>query len=252
MKNFLFLVFFIFLLAPKNKNEAAKSAGAQEQQRQGSLCDTIYFTIDDGPSPNSFFIDSVVSAEEVPVTVFLVGQNLLSGGDAPYFENKYVKVANHSFSHADERYRRFYRDPSRVVLDFERNALLIHGTNRIARLPGRNTWRIGGRSATDLKDANAAADLLAERSMVIFGWDVEWTYLDNLKAKIESSHTLINRIERARKEQKTFSKHHIVILCHEVMFTTEEARAELICFLRSIKGNQGYEFGSLKYYPGYR
>lgn len=88
MKNFLFPVVFIFLLAPKNKNEAANSAGAQEQPRQGSLCDTIYFTIDDGPSPNSFFIDSIVSAEEVPVTVFLVGQNLLSGGDAPYFENK--------------------------------------------------------------------------------------------------------------------------------------------------------------------
>lgn len=221
-------------------------------QKITSAPDTLYFTIDDGPSACSRQIDSIAKMQKARINVFLVGAHVLKYDDIPYFEDPFVKVANHSFSHADGHYRRYYRNAQNVLADFEKNALLIHGRNRIARLPGRNTWRINGRRATDLRDADAAADSLASVGFVVFGWDIEWRYADPTTRRIQPATELLAQLRQLKKNGKSYTRNHIVILCHEIMFSDTRSQSELVYFFQSVNQNSDFVFAWLKQYPGYR
>src|SRR5262245_11008871 len=86
----------------------------------------IYLTFDDGPINGSENIDSVVLAERLKISVFLVGvQAETSRKFVAYYkmyeQNPFVEAYNHSYSHGNNKYASFYSDPQNVLTDIQKN-----------------------------------------------------------------------------------------------------------------------------------
>ena len=112
---------------------------------------TLYLTFDDGPLLGTENVIDTLNAENVQATMFMVG---LHAEASPYFmglvkkakASSVIEVANHSYSHAYDHYRHFYRDAEAVVKDIERNARVLGLTDHPGhvRLPGRDVFRMPG------------------------------------------------------------------------------------------------------------
>lgn len=110
----------------------------------------IYLTFDDGPLNGSENIDSVILAERLKISVFLVGEHALQTKEMGtyykmYEQNPFVETYNHSYTHANNKYASFYSNPAGVLADIQKNEALLNLRYKIVRLPGRNIWRIGDR-----------------------------------------------------------------------------------------------------------
>lgn len=187
-----------------------------------ALQQTVYLTLDDGPLPESKCIDSLVRKERFKVNIFAVGSNLVgkigSENYALYKSNPYIKIFNHSYSHANGHYKKYYQDAAAVLKDFQKNDSLLTPFFPIVRMPGRNMWRVGGRSRNDINSGIGAADLLAASGYTVIGWDVAWLQDSLTKEPIINALTLANIIDRRLQNGSTFKKGHLVLLLHDQMF----------------------------------
>jgi peptidoglycan/xylan/chitin deacetylase (PgdA/CDA1 family) len=141
----------------------------------------IYLTFDDGPLNGSEYIDSVVLAEKIKISVFLVGEHVMMSRTMDnyfkfYEENPYIDEYNHSFSHANNHYDLFYSNTDMAVDDILKNNNLLKFTYKIVRLPGRNMWRIDGRKKDDVESGSKTADRLEQLGYKVVGWDLEWEH----------------------------------------------------------------------------
>lgn len=213
----------------------------------------IYLTFDDGPMESSHFIDSLVTKDSVPVEVFLTGFRVKDNVNMTAQLNSYrrqtlIEMANHSFSHANGHYKMYYADPSKVVTDILMNEDSLQLISRIVRLPGRNTWRAGGKSRTDLADANPAADSLAVLGYYVFGWDAEWRY-DTCTQNYYSAEQMLKQIRQLHQSKKSFAPDHLVILCHDWMLPDTFFRKQLSLFIAAAKKEINAGFAHLSAYP---
>lgn len=234
------------------------SKSRQVQPHQGESLEyartAIYLTIDDGPSIASFDLSNTVMHLKTPVTVFIIG-NRVYGSEAGnilfqlYQLNPYIEVGNHSFWHAHSHYREYYSSPADVINDFRLNADTLDLHNYIARLPGRNTWRINGRAKTDLPDDSSAADTLAADGYRIFGWDLEWRFRKDSNQLVQPATSIIKRLKLIAQSKNSFTPGHIVLLCHEWMFTDSVNKAQLDTFICLVQKTGLYTFRRLSEYP---
>ena len=213
----------------------------------------IYLTIDDGPSTASTYINSLAANDSLKINVFLVGDyaHQLEGeksGTDLYHKNPFIEIGNHSYSHASGHYRLYYRNPSAVLADFIRNNDSLGSQNQVARLPGRNAWRVGTQKRSDLADAERAADSLSAHGFSVFGWDLEWRAKEE-DGTIQNAEYVINRINEMVRQQAEMTAGHIVILCHEVMFTTTYGKEQLARLLQKISRRPDYRLEWLSRYP---
>ncbi len=189
---------------------------------------SIYLTSDDGPLVGSKDLNQLVLDYEFPLTLFLVGKPLsqdktLKEYYYEYRKNPFLLLANHSFSHANFHYKRYYKDSDSVVKDFIKNRDLLDLNSSLTRLPGRNVWYLNdenykGESNNSL---SAAAKLYKEYQFKTFGWDYE--IRANSKRKIIlSALKHYKRIKTLLKEGKTYKKGSIVILMHDQLFHNKE------------------------------
>ena len=197
----------------------------------------------------SSYIDSLVSRDSIPVNVFVVGQKVFAGKEARQIFNTHkgsplIEVDNHSYSHAKDRFRLYYENPWKVVDDIVLNEDTLHLANKIARLPGRNVWRVGERRRIDLADAAPAADSLARSGYTVFGWDLEWRY-DSSGHRFYPAEQMVKQVRHAR----AFSPGHVVILCHDPMLRDDYFRKELRSFIGKVKSYPGWRFEYLSRYP---
>jgi hypothetical protein len=127
--------------------------------------------------------------------VMLVGAHALVRPKevALYKENEYIEVGNHSYSHANNHYQQYYSHPEGVLLDFKRSMDTLRLTDKIGRLPGRNMWRIGGRSKNDISSGIEAADLLHQHGFSLFGWDLEWMHNTHTAAPMGLQRRLLSK-----------------------------------------------------------
>lgn len=126
---------------------------------------TIYLTFDDGPLNGSEDIDDAVRREQIKINVFVVGMQAMANPRLKsycqlYETNPWIEVGNHSYTHAAEGYHAFYDLPELLLQDFLRCQKALHLQTQLARLPGRNMWRIKGRHSDDVKSGSACADKL--------------------------------------------------------------------------------------------
>ncbi|HSU29125.1 MAG TPA: polysaccharide deacetylase family protein [Chitinophagaceae bacterium] len=215
----------------------------------------IYLTFDDGPVKSSWSLIEMLCRDSIPITVFLVGKNVFSkkeGNDIlQFYRNSIcVEIDNHSFNHANKKYKAFYSHPERVIKDILLNEDTLRLENKIVRLPGRNVWRINGSQRNDLADASIAADSLANRGFRIFGWDIAWQY-DSLTQAYQSASQMIGRIKYLTANKIIFTPGHVVILCHDYMLEDESGRSQLQVFIKEIKSSGNWFFKKIKEYPSY-
>ncbi|HWV70922.1 MAG TPA: polysaccharide deacetylase family protein [Pseudosphingobacterium sp.] len=187
-----------------------------------ALQQTVYLTLDDGPLPESKCIDSLVRKDQIKVNIFAVGSNLASKTGREnytlYKSNPYIKIFNHSYSHANDHYKKYYQDADAVLKDFQKNDSLLTPFFPIVRMPGRNMWRVGGRSRNDINSGIDAPNLLAASGYTVIGWDVAWLQDSLTKEPIINAFTLANIIDRRLQNGSTFKKGHLVLLLHDQMF----------------------------------
>ena len=217
---------------------------------------TLYLTIDDGPLEGSPYIDTVFMEEKVPADLFLVGQHVyMDEVFENYYrelkKNKWFEFDNHSYTHANEDYKFYYSHPRMVLHDMERNNDSLHFSNRICRMPARNMWRISGKKSNDGFSGAGTANLLKRRGYKLIGWDLEWES-DSLNHPVQSPDSLFQELLHAFEQKKSFVPGHIVLLCHDWMFTDPGEAKELRDFIRLVKGAGNIRFEWLKKYPLFR
>lgn len=202
---------------------------------------SIYLTSDDGPLLGSKNLNHLIKDYEVPLSLFLVGQNIIKDPKLEayledYKNNPYVILANHSFSHANLHYKRFYKNPSNVEADFLKGEETLGLNYKIARLPGRNVWVLNQELQKGEPNAlRAAKKLYQDYGYRVFGWDYELRH--NGKGKIlKDAKTHYENIKKLLKSGKTYQKNQIVILMHDQMFTNSASTkvlGELILLLQN-------------------
>lgn len=193
---------------------------------------SVFLTSDDGPLVGSRYLHQIIKDYEVPFTLFLVGKPVNSDSRLkPYLinykNNCYAMLGNHSYSHANFHYKKFYTNPKGVVKDFLKNEKILDINFSVARLPGRNVWVLDNNHTKGEPNALKAAILLnKEHNYKVFGWDYELRH--NGKGKVlKSVKEHYKRIKELLKNGKTYTKNQIVILMHDQMFTNDLSSKEL-------------------------
>lgn len=214
----------------------------------------IYLTFDDGPLNGSENIDSIILAERLKISVFLVGEHAeLSKQLGTYYrlyeQNPFVEAYNHSFTHANNRYLQFYSNPQNVLADIQKNEQLLQLRYKVVRLPGRNTWRIGTRKKDDEVNSAAAADLLAKNGYKLYGWDIEWQHHPKDGSPVQSVEAMENEIVARLQNGNTFTKDHIVILLHDEMFQKKWEESELKALIDRLRTQDNFIFEHIRFYP---
>ncbi len=211
----------------------------------------IYLTFDDGPLNGSQRINDAILSEKIPITVLLVGEHaLVRPRDVDlYRENEYIEIGNHSYSHANDHYKLYYSNPEGVLKDFKRNMDTLKINSKLGRLPGRNMWRINGRSKNDISSGIEAADLLYKNGFSLFGWDLEWMHDSHTSEPIGTAEDIFKKIEKRIDDNRLFTKKHLVLLCHDEMFQNSYQESELKKLIDILKSKNEYTFAYLKDYP---
>jgi hypothetical protein len=215
---------------------------------------SIYLTIDDGPSAASQYINNIAVTDSALINIFVIGARVYKNDSLHtlfnlYQTNPFIETGNHSFLHANGHYHNYYSHPQEVISDFILNADTLSLKNKIARLPGRNTWRLNGRKRTDLPDDSTAADILVAQGYRVFGWDIEWHCHTDSNHHILPAAVFMNHLQNIIRTKRSFTPGHIVILCHESMFTDSSNRLQLDTLIRTIKQKNNCLLRHLSTYP---
>jgi peptidoglycan/xylan/chitin deacetylase (PgdA/CDA1 family) len=214
----------------------------------------LYITFDDGPNKGTRNVLQVLNEEQVPVSFFIVGEHGSGSREQQATwdslqQNAWVEICNHSYTHAHNKFAKFYSNDTAVVADFERTQDSLQLKNRIVRTPGRNMWRTSTVSASDLIKSKAAADSLYSNGFVVMGWDLEWHYNDSMKLK-QTSDELVQQVDSMLLHNKTKTPDHLVLLTHDQTFVDSISTASLRNFIKQMKTKQEYEIEFISKYPG--
>ncbi|AXK49019.1 polysaccharide deacetylase [Aliarcobacter trophiarum LMG 25534] len=221
-------------------------------------------TFDDGPIISTKNIIEVVREEDIPVTMFFVGcqievfQNIYK--DAISYPN--ILIANHTYSHANNKYRKFYSNPTLVVEDIKK-ANEIVGLDNVSntsslylpvRLAGRNVFRL----PTITKNDNMIDEVQREKEIVgyddiykegyyIYGWDIEWASEKDGKP-ILTPQEIYNDMEKIYQKKLSSKENKVVLLMHDFMFSNNFDGKENLRTLIQLLKNGGWSFENIENY----
>lgn len=234
-----------------------KQQVADSLAKQTSLKKKLYFTFDDGPNAGTMHVLEAVIATEVPASFFIVAKHTYDSPEQHTTWEKLktapgIELCNHSYSHAGNRYSRFYRDPQNVVADLFRSNDSLHFQNKVARMPGRNAWRIGENIHTDVKESKVAIDSVGLAGFSVMGWDVEWGFDHSSLVPDADTSLMFRRIQNMLNDSATRTPGHLVLLVHDQSFRREEDVKLLEAVLLHFKNDPEYELRLASWYPGVR
>lgn len=267
----LFIVFALITFSCNNK-DTKKDTPAQPatdstlvRQQQQKAADSlakaavpkkkIYITFDDGPNKGTRNVLAAVKEESIAASFFIVGEHVF---DSPKQKETWqmlktdstIELCNHSYTHAHNLYTSFYNQPEKVVNDFNQSQQLLNYTNNIARMPGRNAWRIDSIDHTDIYESKAAIDSLHKAGFAIMGWDIEWMFDHKTLAVDTATSLLLRRIDNMLAAGKTKTPGHLVLLAHDQAFQKTEDIEKLHFVIQQLKNNPAYELAFASKYPG--
>jgi len=226
------------------------------QQNEGK---TLFLTFDDGPIEGSENLLKVLADEKVEATLFYVARHaqkrpgiLRRAASMPW-----LQIANHTYSHANGKYSRFYSNLWGVMSDVEHAQLLLGGPKYL-RLAGRNVWRLpevrrndGALSLQRRSVEIPKYEQLAKEGFFIYGWDVEWHFDRASGRPVEGAQRLADRIESIAKHQRLVRKNKVVLLAHDFMFKDRSSVQMLRSFIHLMR-QRGWKFRTIAHYSGYR
>ncbi len=227
---------------------------------------TIYLTFDDGPMKGTTNVIDVINKEQVPVTMFVVGQHIDSSptNRSRYNkirDNSYMLLANHTYSHAHDRYNTFYTSSKRKILkDISKNRKLLRddilpNSPPYTRLAGRNVYRLPTYVSDDpyitkrqLAREKSSYDMLWHEGYYLYGWDIEWGISRKTKRYRETPHRLVQKIERLYKEDKLATKGKVIVLMHDRIFQDKYNGKKNLSKLIQILKAKNWRFETLDSY----
>lgn len=213
----------------------------------------IYLTFDDGPQNGTTTCLQLLKNEQIKATFFMIGNQVSD----EYLKklvlsvrNDYPKIllANHSNSHANNKYRYFYHHPNMAFEDFMQAQEKLHVPFKIIRLPGNSAWI----SATSFKASPLVKPVcmkLDSAGYNVIGWDVEWSFNHKTANPIQSPETMFQLVNNAFEKNYTHTKNHLVILTHDRMFRHANFTDSLQKFIGLLKQNPNYIFETVDHYP---
>lgn len=228
---------------------------ADSLAKQNSRRKKLYITFDDGPNAGTMHVLESVTATGVPASFFIVAKHTYDSPEQQATWEKLkatpgIELCNHSYSHAGNRYSRFYRNPQNVVADLARSNDSLHFQNKVARMPGRNAWRIGDNIHTDVKESKAAIDSVGQAGFSVMGWDMEWGFDHKTLVPDADTSLLFRRIQNMLNDSVTRTPGHLVLLAHDQSFRREEDIKLLEAVLVHFKNDPEYELMLASRYPG--
>lgn len=220
----------------------------------------IYLTFDDGPLSGSENVLQVLFEENVPATMFMVGVHVETKDDGRAVLSEArslgnISIGNHSYSHANNRYRVFYSDSQAVIADLTRaNGVLGLSMPAAARLPGRNVFRLKSVSSEDLSlDVREWGkewvdfELIGEAGFELYGWDHEWAHYNDGKP-IQSVENLVREIDSLFAYNRFVKPGKMILLMHDEMFQDRfNGEENLRALIKTLK-QRGYKFSALRDY----
>jgi peptidoglycan/xylan/chitin deacetylase (PgdA/CDA1 family) len=214
----------------------------------------IYITFDDGPNKGTKNVLQIVKQENVPVTFFIVGEHVFaSAAQAQLWDSlkntSNIELCNHSYTHAHNRYSKYYEDPNTVVKEMELTRDSLLPGNMIVRAPGRNSWRIDSLHYTDIRKSKAAMDSLQQAGFIVMGWDLEWHFDHKTFAVKNTADELINQIDSVFNNQKTKKPDNLVLLAHDQAYVGSADSLQLHDFIQKLKKKEDYELSLVSNYP---
>lgn len=213
----------------------------------------IYLTFDDGPNKGTENLLKILNKRKVYATAFLIGVHARASLQQKIdFEalkkDTLVEFANHSYSHAHNKFLQFYRNPSIVVKDFDRAMDSLKLTNKIARTPGRNIWRLNNITKTDIKSSDNAANSLQKAGYKVIGWDLEWMH--SKKMGLNGNHQdMIKKVDSFFNNNLTKTPQHLVLLTHDQYLTDQDSVRELDLFIEELQKTNRFVFRKISSYP---
>lgn len=222
---------------------------------------TVYLTFDDGPLDGTANVLSVLESEQVPAALFMVGQHALASAErrallARAKAMPLVTVGNHSFSHANNRYKVFYADTERVVADMLKANVALGLTVKPvpARLPGRDVFRLRYVSRNDLGVGEVQAateqvdfEFVAASDFDVYGWDFEWFH-DGTGKPVQKAERLASEIDHLFAYGRMLEKDKLILLMHDQMFQDRfDGFANLTVLIHELRA-RGYAFGKIADY----
>lgn len=220
----------------------------------------VYLTFDDGPLPGTATILDVLEAQGVPAAMFMVGLHAeRSPADralvARAKASPLVTVGNHSYNHANNRYKDYYSDTEAVVADMLRANKVLGLTPPVdARMPGRDVFRLPNISKDDLS-VNAAQyereqvdfEFVAASGFHLYGWDHEWVHDDTGKP-VQSVERLVSEIDHLFAYNRFVKRGKMILLMHDQMFQDRfDGRTKLTALITGLR-QRGYVFGNIAQY----
>ncbi len=276
------LIFLFFLVAcqqPSSLNEKKKgvsaktiaprtterpdSATAEEEQEEAQAPakrkKKIYLTFDDGPNNGTSNVLNIIKDENIPVSFFLIGQHAFaSKGQQATWDSlqaitDLIELCNHSFTHAwHNNYNKFYRSPDSVIRDFDKTREALRLSNNIARMPGRNAWRVDSLHFTDNVKSKASVDSLQKAGYTVIGWDLEWHFNPKTMNVTGTADQLVRQIDSLFARKKTKQPNNLVLLAHDQAYKSAADSLQLRQFIQMLKLKDDYEFAIVSNYPGVR
>jgi peptidoglycan-N-acetylglucosamine deacetylase len=213
----------------------------------------IYLTFDDGPNRGTENLLKILHKRNVCATAFLVGKHAYGSekqkNDLELLRKDIlVELANHSYTHAHNKYSDFYKNPQFVVQDFNMAKDSLKLTDNIARTPGRNIWRLNNITNTDIKSSSAAADELKKAGYKVIGWDLEWKPTNKMALK-GNHEMMLKRIDSIFFNDLEKTSRHLVFLTHDQYLTDEDSINELDLFIEKLQKSNRFVFRKISEYP---
>ncbi len=224
---------------------------------------TIYLTFDDGPLAGSSNIISTLVEEGTPATMFMVGKHITRGASRKKVyqeavDEPLILVANHTYTHANGRYRHFYSSKKRVLKDVQKmDAMLCRDEvvkdTRYCRLAGRNVFRLPQMHHDDpgIKKKykeSSKYDALYKAGFYIYGWDYQWSYNPKSGRVNKTPKQLAKSIESIHKRGRTKKDNKVILLMHDFSFQDRFKGKQMLGELITILKKNGWKFETLETY----
>jgi len=213
----------------------------------------IYLTFDDGPQHGTVACFDLCKELNVKATFYMVGfhassvnlRNIIREIDNNYPQ---TLLANHSFSHARNKYHFFYNNDSLATADLLYAQEMLKVPFKIIRLPGSNSWVLKEKFKAEPL-AKKVCKKLDSLGYNIIGWDLEWNF-NSSSNPIQSADEMIAKVYSKFQKNNLMTKNHLMILTHDRMFRNSNFTDSLKKFITVLQLDSNFVFETSDHYPG--
>lgn len=214
----------------------------------------IYLTFDDGPQNGTEACLNLCKQLQVKATFFMVGRLPIDSIRKKLVRNikhgyPQILLANHSYTHANSRYKYFYHHPRMALYDFLAAQKVLTVPFKIIRLPGNPAW-VTNKGVKASKLVWPVCELLDSADYHVAGWDVEWNFNHKNANPIETPQKMLQYVDSAFAKGRVHTPNHLVILTHDRMFRKPNYTDSLSKFIQLLQKNPRYVFETIDHYPG--